>query len=94
VQGIYHMEDEVAAGNVNHIISGVGQEPVNVARYLEGFEGRSPMYTDTQTGAGVTIDRSRPSGIPSVVIHKSWQIHAFHAPEGYITRKIDLGVWG
>ena len=95
-QGLDHMARQVDAGRSNHIIEGVGNPCTEAGRcavgdYLSGFEGRAPDFVDTETGAGIVIDRS--ASTPVVVIQKPWDVHAYHADDAYISSKQDLGIW-
>ncbi len=91
-----YMADKVQSGKVSHVIEGVGDPCTKsgrcaVGNYLSGFEGRVPDHLDLDTGAGIIIDRTGSS--PVVVILKSWDVHAYHATEEYIERRVGFGRW-
>lgn len=94
-QGLDHMEDEVGRGKMDHIIEGsnpcTAAGRCEVGRYLSGFEGRTPDYRDTGTGAGIIVDRS--GSRPVVIVRKSYSIHGYHASERYLARKQEVGDW-
>ncbi|MBT0995414.1 hypothetical protein KIN34_14080 [Cellulomonas sp. DKR-3] len=90
------MADEIRAGNVIHVIEGVGDACTSAGRcavgeYLSHFEGRSPDFIDARTGAGIVIDRTGSS--PVVIVQKPWQISGYHADEKYIRRQVARGAW-